>query len=96
MKQIIEFLVTRLNGRVVGVTAIDDMYCNCQIHLEKEYLTDEDIENFYKEYGELSKKQGLQHIQEYGYLCEEGEAKDLTCDLSQYSIHIEHKEIDFE
>ena len=96
MKQDIEFLVVRLNGEVVDVTAIDDMYCNCQIHLEKEYLSNEDIEKFYEQYGELSKKQGLEHINEYGYLYEEGEAKDLTCDLSQYSIHIEHKEIDFE
>ena len=90
------FLITRLNGKVVGVTAIDDMYCDCQIHLEKEYLTDEDIEKFYKGWGELSKKQGIEHINEYGYLWEEGEAKDLTCDLSQYSIHIEEREIDFE
>ena len=94
MKQECMFLVVRLNGEVVDFTEIDDMYCNCQIHLDKEYLTDEDIEKFYQGYGDLSKKQGLQHIQEHGYLYEEGEAKDLTCDLSQYSIHIEQKEIE--
>ena len=94
MKQDVEFLVVRLNGEVVDFNAIDDIYCDCQIHLDKEYLTDEDIEKFYEQYGDLSKKQGLHHIQEYGYLFEEGEAKDLTCDLSQYSVNIEHKEIE--
>lgn len=47
MKQDVEFLVVRLNGEVVNFNAIDDMYCDCQIHLDKEYKQDKKKYEYY-------------------------------------------------
>jgi hypothetical protein len=37
----------------------------------------------------------IHSIAESGRLYEDQEAKDLTCELSQYTIKIEYKEIEF-
>ena len=60
----------------------------------------EDIFKFYKSCAGYSKVEleelgVVNKCYNRGHLYREGEAKDLTCDLSQYSIHIEEKEIDF-
>lgn len=97
MKCDIMFLITRLNGKIVNVSPIDDIYTDCQIKLDAKYLTDEDILNFYSYMSEEYRQDMLQNIRTTtGYLFEEGEAKDLTCQLSQYTIKIEHKELEFE
>lgn len=95
MKCDIMFLVTRLNGKITDVTAIDDMYTNCQITLCSEFLTDEDILKFYSHMSKEYQTNKLIYVRTHGKLIDEGEAKDLTCKLSKYSINIEHKEIDF-
>jgi len=91
----IEFLVTRLNGKIKDVIPIQDFYTECQISLESEYLTDEDILKFYSHMSKEYQTNRLIDVRTYGKLIDEGEAKDLTCKLSKYSISIEHKEIDF-
>ncbi len=89
------FLITRLDGEICNVTPIEDMYTNCQISLKSEYLTDEDILKFYSHMSKDYIKSRIIDVRTYGKLYEEGEAKDLTCELSQYSIGIEHKDIEF-
>ena len=96
MKYDVMFLVTRLNGKVVDVTPIEEIYTHCSIILEVEHLTDDDVKKFYSCMSDDWVEKKIHEIAEYGHLYEEQEAKDLTCDLSQYSVHIEHKEIDFE
>lgn len=97
MKYDIMLLITRLNGKVVDVSPIGDIYTDCQIKLDAKYLTDEDILNFYSHMTEKYRQDMLQNIRTTtGYLVEEGEAKDLTCQLSQYTIKIGHKEIEIE
>ena len=93
----IMLLITRLNGKAIYVSPIDDIYTDCQIKLDAKYLTDEDILNFYSHMTEKYRQDMLQNIRTTtGYLYNEGEAKDLTCELSQYSIKIEHKEVEIE
>lgn len=93
----IMFLITRLNGKIVDVSPIDNIYIDCPIKLDAKYLTDEDILNFYSHMSEKYRQDMLQNIRTTtGYLYDVGEAKDLTCQLSQYTIKIEHKEIEFE
>lgn len=95
MKYDIMFLITRLNGKITDVTAIDDMYTECQITLCSEFLTDEDVLRFYSHMSKDYQTSKLMDVRTHCRLIEEGEAKDLTCKLSKYSISIEHKEIDF-
>lgn len=92
----IEFLITRLNGKIKDVIPIQDFYTDCQISLESEYLTDEDILKFYSHMSKDYQNSRIIDVRTWGKLNDEGEAKDLTCELSQYSIRIEHKEINFE
>lgn len=89
------FLVTRLNGKIKDVVPIQDFYTECQISLKSEHLTDEDILKFYSHMSKDYQNSRMIDVRTYGKLYEEGEAKDLTCELSQYSIGIEHKEIYF-
>lgn len=94
------FLVVRLNGEAEVVAPIEDCFTNCAIRLDSSYLSDEDIFKFYKSCAGYSKVEleelgVVNKCYNRGHLYREGEAKDLTCDLSQYSIHIEEKEIDF-
>lgn len=96
MKKDCMFLVTRLNGEVVDVTPIEENYTHCGIVLESEYLTDDDVKKFYDYMGNDFIERKIHSIIECGHLYEEQEAKDLTCELSQYAVRIEHKEIDFE
>ena len=95
MKFDIMFLVTRLNGKITDVAPINDMYTECQITLRSECLTDEDILKFYSHMSKDYQTSRLIDVRTFGKLSDEGEAKDLTCKLSKYSIGIEHKEIDF-
>ena len=96
MKQECMFLVTRLNGKVVNIVPIEENYTHCSICLEREYLTDDDVKKFYNYMDDDYIERKIHSVIEYGHLYEEQEAKDLTCELSQYTIAIEHKEIDFE
>ena len=96
MKYDIMFLVVRLDGKVSSVTAIDECYTDCQVNLNSEYLIDEDIHKIYQGYDEPYIQKMIEIVRNDGYLYEEGEAKDLTNELSHYKIAIEHKEIDFE
>lgn len=96
MKYDIMFLVTRLNGKVVDVTPIEENYTHCSIILEVEHLTDDDVKKFYSYMSDDFIERKIHSIAESGHLYEEQEAKDLTCELSQYTVKIEHKEIDFE
>lgn len=56
MKYDIMFLITRLNGKITDVTAIDDMYTECQITLCSEFLTDEDVLRFYSHMSKETEK----------------------------------------
>ena len=96
MKKDCMFLVTRLNGKVVDVCGIDECYTNCSICLDREYLTDDDVKKFYNYMGDDYIERKIHSIIESGSLYEDQEAKDLTCELSKYTVAIEHKEIDFE
>ena len=91
----IEFLVTRLNGKIIDVIPIQDFYTECQISLKSEYLTDEDILKFYYNMSKDYQNSRIKDIRIWGKLNDEGEAKDLTCELSQYSVRIERKEVYF-
>lgn len=91
----IEFLVTRLNGEIINIIPIEDFYTECRISLKSEHLTDDDILKFYSNMSKDYIKNRIKHIRNRGNLNEEGEAKDLTCELSQYSIGIERKEVYF-
>lgn len=95
MKFDIMFLVTRLNGKVTDVIPIDEVYTFCQVCMSSEDLTDDDISKFYNNMSDDYKIEQLSYVRKNGHLYKEGEAKDLTCKLSKYSISIEHKEIDF-
>ena len=101
MKYTCMFLVVRLNGKAEDITPIEDCFNECGVRLDSSYLSDDDIFKFLKNCGnytkELVKDLNMVNIcRDKGCLYKEAEAKDLTCDLSQYSIHIEEKEIDFE
>ena len=89
------FLITRLDGEICDVTPIEDMYTECQISLKSEYLTDEDILKFYSHMSKDYIKGRIIDVRTWGKLYEEGEAKDLTYELSLYSVKIEQKEIEF-
>jgi hypothetical protein len=91
----VEFLVTRLNGKIIDVIPIQDFYTECQISLKSEYLTNEDILKFYSHMSKDYQNSRMVDVRTWGKLNEEGEAKDLTCELSQYSIGIERKEVYF-
>lgn len=95
MKYNVMFLVTRLNGKVTNVIPIEEVYTCCQVYMSSKNLTDDDISKFYNNMSDDYKIEQLNYIRKNGHLYEEGEAKDLTCKLSKYSISIEHKEIDF-
>lgn len=95
MKKECMFLVTRLNGKAVDVTPIEDLYTNCTVILEAEHLIDDDIKKFYSYMNNDFIEKKIHSITESGRLYEEQEAKDLTCELSQYTIKIEYKEIEF-
>lgn len=96
MKKDCMFLVTRLNGKVVEVIPIEENYTQCSIVLESEHLTDDDVKKFYSYMDNDYIERKIHSVIESGHLYEEQEAKDLTCELSQYTVKIEHKEIDFE
>ena len=96
MRYNLMLLVTRLNGKITDITPIEDMYINCQINLSSEFLTDEDILKFYSHMSKEYQTDRLKYVRSQGKLIDEGEAKDLTCKLSKYSINIEYKEIEFE
>lgn len=96
MKCDIMFLVTRLNGKVVEVHALDECFNECQLNLKSEYLTDEDLYKIYEGYEKSDIQKMIEIVRRDGYLYEEGEAKDLTNKLSHYTISIEHRDIDFE
>ena len=89
------FLITRLNGEICGVTPIEDMYTNCQISLKSEYLTDEDIIKVYSHMNKEFQTKEIACVRRYGNLYREDEAKELTYNLSSYSICIENKDIEF-
>lgn len=89
------FLITRLDGKIVDVETLQDMYTECQISLKSEYLTDEDILKFYSNMSKDYQNSRIKDIRNCGKLNEEGEAKDITCELSLYSVKIEQKEIEF-
>lgn len=89
------FLITRLDGKIVDVETLQDMYTECQISLKSEYLTDEDILKFYSNMSKDYQNSRIKDIRNWGKLNEEGEAKDITCELSLYSVKIEQKEIEF-
>lgn len=89
------FLVIRLNNEVIDVYGLEDMYSICQIRLDSNNLSDEDIKNFYSGMSESYVNNMVKEVRENGYILEEQEAKDLTCNLSKYTITIEHKEIEF-
>lgn len=100
MKYTCMFLVVRLNGKAEDITPIGDCFTDCAVRLDSSYLSDEDIFKFYKSCAgyskaELEELNAINNCRNRGHLYREGEAKDLTCDLSQYSIHIEEREIDF-
>lgn len=96
MKVTVEFLVVRLDGKVDTITPLQEIYDHVQIRLEKEYLTEDDVLEFYKHMSRSYQLRQLAEVLDKGVLIDEQEAKDLTCDLSRYSIHIEKKELGFE
>lgn len=91
----IEFLVTRLNGKIKDVIPIQNFYTECQISLESEYLTDEDITKIWSHMHKSYQTKEITYVRRSGKLYREDEAKELTCELSQYSIGIERKEVYF-
>lgn len=90
------FLVSRLNGKVVDVSPISDVYTGCTICLESKYLSDEDISKLFSHMHKEYQINQLNEIRKTEKLYNFGEAKDLTCQLSQYTIKIEYKELEFE
>ena len=76
------FLITRLDGKIVDVETLQDMYTECQISLKSEYLTDEDILKFYSNMSKDYQNSRIKDIRNCGKLNEEGEAKDNTCELT--------------
>ena len=96
MKINVSFFITRLNGKIVNVEPIQDMYTECQLNLKSEYLTDEDIMKVYSHMDKEFQNICINEIRKTGKLFEFDEAKELTYELSQYSIKIEHREIEFE
>lgn len=95
MKQEVQFLVTRLDGKVEDVQPLNEIYDHVQITLDKQYLTEEDILKFYSHMARSYQLRRLADVLDSGLLRDEQEAKDLICDLSRYSIQIEKKEIEF-
>ena len=95
MKKECMFLITRLNGKVVDVTPIEEIYTHCSVVLEAKHLTDDDIKKFYSYMDNDYIEKKIHSIAKSGRLYEEQEAKDLTRELSQYTIKIEYKEIEF-
>ena len=100
MKQECMFLVKRLNGKVQNVHPLDECDTQVQIHFRSEHLTDKDIRFLYEEcgFGGWSKtyEDYLDGVRQRGYTRMKDEAMNLTCELSHYTVKIEHKEIDFE
>lgn len=95
MKIDVMFLVTRLNNEIINVTPINEIYTYASISLKSEYLSDDDIRKFYSFMGKGYAELKINDIRKIGNIYMEQEAKDLTCELSQYSVRIEHKEIEF-
>lgn len=89
------FLITRLNGKIVDVVPLQDIYTNCSINLESEYLTDEDIIKVWSHMDKEYQTKEIACARRNGNLYREDEAKELTYDLSSYSIRIEDKDIEF-
>ena len=96
MKYDVMFLVVRLNGKIESITPIEESYTDCQISLDDTYLTDDDIKKFYEDYCGHCSQEDIDKVRKNHSLYKESEAMFLTCELSQYSVKIEHKEIDFE
>ena len=94
MKIVVEFLVVKLNEEVVDITPIQDIYEECSIGLKSENLSDEDIFKYYSHMSREFQESKLKEIRKSGRLYEECEAKDLTCELSQYEILIAEKEVE--
>ena len=95
MKIKAQFLVVRLNGKAEDVTPLADIYSSVQIHLEKEYLTEEDVFTYYQHMDKPYQLRRLADVLEKGCLYDEQEAKDICCKLSQYEIKIEERELEF-
>lgn len=100
MKKDCMFLITRLNGKVQAVHPLDECDTEVQIYFESEYLTDKDIRFLYDGCGFggwcQTYEAYLEDVRQRGYARKEEKAMHLTCELSQYTVKIEHKEIDFE
>lgn len=100
MKEDCMFLVKRLDGKVQTVHPLDECDTTVQICFKSEHLTDKDIRLLYEEYGfggwGQTYEDYLDGVRQRGYTRKKDEAMNLTCELSQYTVKIEHKEIDFE
>ena len=88
MKVKVEFVVARLDSKIIFIEPIQDCYTNVQVILSKEDLDEETIKE-------------LQSIKWF-YESDEGfnlgwnEAKDITGIYGNVANKIESKEIDFE
>lgn len=100
MKQDCMFLVKRLDGKVQTVHPLDECDTEVQICFNSEHLTDKDIRFLYEELGfggwGQTYEDYIEAVRRRGYARKEEEAMNLICELSQYTVKIEHKEIDFE
>jgi hypothetical protein len=95
MKFEIQIFVVRLNKEVVDIYPLNDEgYDDIQICLDAQYLSDEDILNFYNHMSDEYANKRLEEIRESGRLFEEQEAKDLYNNLSQYSMKIEKHSVE--
>ncbi len=88
MKVKVEFVVARLDSKIIFIEPIQDCYTNVQVILSKEDLDELSIK-------ELS---GTLHISESntGFNFGDYEAKEIPGIYGNVSIKIESKEIDFE
>lgn len=87
MKVKVEFIVARLNGKILFIETIQDCYSNVQVIISKSDLDEDTIKEFqslrYKTESETDFNLG------------ECEAKDITGKIGNVVIAIETKEIDF-
>lgn len=95
MKVKTKFLVIRYKDEIIDVKHIQDSYEYVVIAIPSDYLTDEDIIDYYKEISTEKEflAQKIREVRENGELVDEQEAKDFVQEFSKVSIRIEEKNI---
>ena len=93
----IEVFTVRIDGEVVEATGIEDDYSPVQIHIEKKFLTEDDIRKYCRH---MSQDYVERQVKEFNknsnfVLRDEQEAKDICRDLSRVSTSIEKAKVDF-